>query len=123
MIYRLLMVCAVAMLFALPAQIAAAAMSEEEASRLISERFEVEVLKVRAGEVGERPVWLLTVMRGGGTRNDAFQVSTLAVDQETGELVPAFRHRESGYDLPAARSGSGKSIQRPDAARGGRIWR
>ena len=123
MFSRFLMVCAIAMLSALPAQIAAAAMSEDEASRLISERFDVQVLKVRAGEIDDRPVWLLTVMRGGGTRNDAFQVSTLAVDQETGELVPAFRHRESGYDLPAVRSGSGKSIQRPDAARARRIWR
>ena len=123
MIYRVLMVCAMVMLCALPARIAAAAMSEEDASRAISERFDVQVLKVRAGEIDDRPVWLLTVMQGGGTRNDAFQVTTLAVDQETGELVPAFRHRESGYDLPAARSGSGKSIQRPDAARARRIWR
>lgn len=123
MIYRFLVVVAIAVLPLLPLQVASAAVSEEEASRLISERFEVQVLRVRAGEVGDRPVWLLTVMRSGGTRNDAFQVSTLAVDRETGDLVPAFRHRESGYDLPAARSGGGKAIQRPDAARGGRIWR
>ena len=123
MSYRFLVIIAIAVLPLLPPQAASAAVSEEDASRLISERFDVQVLKVRAGEVGDRPVWLVTVMRSGGTRNDAFQVSTLAVDRETGDLVPAFRHRESGYDLPAARSGSGKSIQRPDAARARRIWR
>ena len=119
---RLAAVVAVAVCVLLAPPAAAAAVSEEDATRLVGERFDVQVLRVRAGEVGGRPVWLLTVMKGGGTRNDAFQVSTLAVDRDSGELVPAFRHRESGYDLPATSSGSDKSVVRPNAARG-HIWR
>ena len=42
-------------------------------------------------------VWLLTVMNPGGTSNEAFQVNTLAVDQETGEPVQnRNRHRSPG---------------------------
>ena len=122
MIYRYLMVFAVAAFPLLLPPAAAATVSEEAASQLVSERFGVQVLKTRAGEIAGRPVWLLTVMKSGGTRNDAFQVSTLAVDQKTGDLVPAFRHRESGYDLPAAGSGSGKTVLQPNTSRG-RVWR
>lgn len=79
---------------------ARAAVSEAEAARLIAERYAVEVLKVRAGERGGRKVWLVTVMQPGGNRNSAFQVHVLAVDRESGELVPSFQHHSSGYTLP-----------------------
>ena len=85
---------------------ALAAVSQSEAAKMVAQTFDVQVLRVRIGQAGNRRVWLITVMNRGGDFNTAFQVNTLAVDQGTGELVPAFRHRSSGYDLPAAAPGS-----------------
>lgn len=103
---------------------AAAAVTQQEAERRVAEDFGVEVLtkRTRAGEIDGRAVWFLTVMNPGGTSNDAFQVNTLAVDRETGELVPAFRHRPSGYDLPGAVRLDDQSTVRPDMS-GARPWR
>ncbi len=102
----------------------AGAVTQEEAERKVAEDFGVDVLTkhTRAGEIDGRDVWFLTVMNPGGTSNDAFQVNTLAVDQETGELVPAFRHRASGYDLPGATSLDDQTDVRPDMS-GSRPWR
>jgi hypothetical protein len=79
---------------------AQAAVSQDAAAKRIAETYDVEVLKVQAGERDGRQVWLVTVMLPGGNRNNAFQVSVLAVDQETGELVSSFQHGSSGYSLP-----------------------
>ncbi len=98
------------------------AVSEQEAAAKIAEAYDVRVLKVREGEIDGTAVWLITVMKGGGARNDAYQVTTLAVDRETGELVPSFRHRSSGYDLPGGQPRGDKAGLRPDAHRG-RTWR
>ncbi|MDJ0946518.1 MAG: hypothetical protein QNJ30_23965 [Kiloniellales bacterium] len=102
----------------------ALALTQQEAERKVAEAFGVEVLSkhTRAGEIDGRAVWFLTVMNPGGTFNDAFQVNTLAVDQETGELVPAFRHRASGYELPGAASLDDQSGVRPDMSGSG-PWR
>lgn len=100
----------------------AAAIDKDEAARRIAEAYDVEVLKVEEGEVGGLAVWMVTVMKGGGNRNDAFQVSTLAVDRDSGALVPSFRHRASGYDLPPSPGGGDTETLRPDAARSG-TWR
>lgn len=102
----------------------AGAVSQEEAERKVAEDFGVEVLakRTRAGEIEGRAVWLLTVMNPGGTFNEAFQVNTLAVDQETGELVPSFRHRPSGYELPGGASRGDRSGVRPDMSGSG-PWR
>ncbi len=77
---------------------AAAALTKEEAERKVAETYGVEVIakKTRAGEIDGRPVWFLTVMNPGGDFNAAFQVTTLAVDRDSGELVPAFRHLPTG---------------------------
>ena len=85
---------------------ALSAVSQSEAAKMVAQAFDVEVLRARAGQVDSRSVWLITVMNKGGDFNTAFQVNILAVDQATGKLVPAFRHRSSGYDLPAAAPGS-----------------
>lgn len=100
----------------------AAAISSEDAGRKVAEEFSVTVLRVRAGVLDDTPVWLVTVMKAGGNRNDAFQVTTLAVDQESGELVPSFRHGASGYTLPEVQGRSTRIEQRPDAMRSG-PWR
>ncbi len=99
-----------------------AQVSEQQAAAKIAETYDVRVLRVREGEIGGTAVWLVTVMKGGGARNDAYQVTTLAVDRETGDLVPAFRHQPSGYDLPGALPRGDKAGLRPDAHRG-RTWR
>ncbi len=85
---------------------ALSAVGQSEAAKMVAQTFDVQVLRVRAGQFGGRGVWLITVMNRGGDFNTAFQVNTLAVDQGTGELVPTFRHRSSGYDLPAAAPGN-----------------
>ncbi|GAB4393874.1 MAG: hypothetical protein Tsb0032_14890 [Kiloniellaceae bacterium] len=85
---------------------AQAAVSEEAAARKVAEDYGVQVLKTRAATLDGREVWILTVMQPGGNRNSAFQVHTLAVDQETGELIPSFQHGASGYTLPPLPPGS-----------------
>ena len=101
---------------------ALAAVSESEAVDRLEASYGVRALKVRAGEIDGRKVWLVTVMNPGGDSNAAFQVNTLAVDKETGELVPSFRHRTSGYVLPEAARRDDKFGRRPEAMRS-RIWR
>jgi hypothetical protein len=100
----------------------AAAMTREEAAIVVQSRYGVEVLRVRAGTIDGRPVWLVTVMKPGADSNDAFQVTTLAVEQETGLLVPAFRHGASGPLQPSEAPRGGKSEQRPTSMRSG-TWR
>ena len=105
-------------LAAVPAQ---AQVSKDQAAASIAQEFDVKVLRVRPGEIDGTPVWLVTVMNPGGTYNTAFQVTTLAVDQASGALVPAFRQGPNGA------RGTGSSIDtrsdiRPDSSRSG-TWR
>lgn len=86
-------------------QPARAAVGAEAAGKQIAERYDVQVLKVAPGEIDGRAVWLVTVMVPGGNSNSAFQVHRLAVDQESGDLVPSFRHHTEGYTLPPAAPG------------------
>jgi hypothetical protein len=101
---------------------AGAAMSEAEVSRMIENTYGVQVLRVRAERLGEDLVWLVTVMNPPGDFNEAFQVNTLAVNQETGALIPTFRHGPSGIDLPGSSGRGDKVGLRPDAGRSG-AWR
>ncbi len=98
-----------------------AQVTDMEARRQIETSYDVEVLRVSEDEIDDRVVWLITVMVPSGDSNNAFMVSTLAVDQETGNLVPAFRHRTSGYELPGGLR-SDKAGLRPDSMRTG-TWR
>ncbi len=100
---------------------ALAQVTDLEAKRQVEEAYEVEVLGVREGEIDGRAVWLVTVMMPPGDFNSAFMVSSLAIDRETGDLVPSFRHRASGYNLPGGLR-SDKVGLRPDAVRS-RTWR
>lgn len=112
--------CLLLTLFALSS--GAAAIGKDEAAQQIAERFQVEVLDVKPGEIDGQAVWLVTVMKQGGNRNDAFQVSRLALDRDSGELLPSFRHRTSGYDLPERQVFDYRGDLRPDAPRSG-TWR
>ena len=73
-----------------------AQVSARQASRQFAETYGVQVLKSRTGEIDGKRVYLLTIMNPKGDFNEAFQVSTVAVDAATGRLVPGFRHRASG---------------------------
>ena len=100
---------------------AKAQVTDQEAKRLIEESYGVEVLGVRADEIDDRAVWLVTFMVPGGNSNAAFMVRSLAIDQQTGDLVPSFRHKTSGYVLPGG-ARADESDVRPDAMRSG-TWR
>ena len=125
-LHRMRMTMALAMGLAVCAAFVAdpsqAAVSSEEAGRKVAAQFSVEVLRVRAAVLDSTPVWLVTVMTPGGDNNDAFQVNTLAVDQDSGALIPSFRHGTSGYDLPGTLDRSTRIEQRPEASRSG-AWR
>ena len=114
--------CVVSLTCWLGTALPAAAIDKDEAARKIAEAYDVQVLKVAESEIDGQPVWLVTLMKGGGDRNDAFLVTTLAVDRESGELVPSFRHLESGYELPPRPGGGDTDALRPDAMRSG-VWR
>ena len=100
---------------------AVAQVTDREAKRQVEESYAVEVLDVRESEIDQRAVWLVTFMVPPGDSNAAFMVSSLAIDRETGDLVPAFRHRASGYELPGGLR-SDRAGLRPDAMRTG-TWR
>ena len=100
---------------------AVAQVTDEEAKLWVEETYAVEVLGVRESEVDGRAVWLVTVMLPEGDFNSAFMVSNLAIDRQSGNLVPSFRHRKSGYDLPGGLR-SDRAGLRPDAMRTG-PWR
>jgi hypothetical protein len=100
----------------------AAALTGEEAAARIEADYGVKALRVRAGTIDGVAVWLITVMKPSRDSNDAFQVTTLAVDAATGALVPAFRHGPSG---PARPEGAFQTQieQRPRVLRSGDVWR
>lgn len=110
----------VAILAAVP--VAAAAITEAEAVKRVEAEFGVKVLRVEAGEVDGRPVWLVTAMQGSGDSNDAFQVSTQAIDRETGELVPGFLRGARGTGAPVAAGETSQAERQPDVLRS-RTWR
>jgi len=66
----------------------------------IAKTYDVQVLRIRAVEYEGQPAYAVTVMNPGGNFNEAFQVSYLLVDATSGKLIPGFRHRKDGYDLP-----------------------
>jgi hypothetical protein len=100
----------------------AAAMTAQEAEAMVADRYEVEVLKVEPGRVDGRSVWMVTVMEPGGQSNSAFRVARLAIDRSSGDLVPAFRHDSSGYDVPESGGRFTRDIVAPDRA-AGTVWR
>lgn len=98
---------------------AALAASPEEVKQKIEKEYGVEVLKVTPGELDGRKVYEVRVMRKDGG-DGAFGVATVAVDAESGQLVPAFRHKSSGYALPDQIAGDPRQIFVPSR---GSTWR
>ena len=97
----------------------AQAASPDEVKKKIEGAYRVQVLKVEPAMIDGKKAWSVRVMRKD-TANGAFGVSTLAVDAETGDLIPAFRHRASGYSTPAAVEGDPRQVNVPSA---GSTWR
>jgi hypothetical protein len=62
----------------------------------VAKQYEVTVLRTTQGEIDGKAVVYLTVMKGAGNSNDAFQVTTLAVDPATGQLVSQYRTTPTG---------------------------
>ncbi len=101
---------------------AIAALSANQVKAKVAKAFGVMVVKVRPGNVDGRKVFVVTMMNPGGDFNEAFQVSTIVVDAETGKLVPGFRHRASGLDANQAPSFV-PNLHSPDTLSWGFIWR
>lgn len=89
-----------AALAAAPATRAQDVKSAEEVSAIVAQAFGVEVLRIAPVDADGRPAYRVTVMNPGGDSDGAFQVTTLVVDAGTGGLIPQFRHKAAGYDLP-----------------------
>jgi hypothetical protein len=100
---------------------AVAQVTNQEAKLQVEETYVVEVLGRRDSEIDGRAVWLVTFVVLSCDTNSAFMVSSLAIDRESGDLVPAFRHRASGYELPGGLRRDRVGL-RPDAMRTG-TWR
>ena len=64
----------------------------------------------------------MTIMNPGGDFNEAFQVNTLLVDADTGNLVSGFRHLPSGYNASQAAAFE-PNRDAPDSLSRGFVWR
>ena len=106
---------------ALLASGARAGVTSDEVKKQLEGALPVQVLRVQSGEVDGKPAFLVRVMKKTPGGSDAFSVTTLAVDGETGQLIPAFRHRASGYVLPDDPGSEPKEILVPE--NGGNTWR
>jgi hypothetical protein len=84
------------MLWAAPA----AARTPEEVARRIAEESGATVLRIERMEWHGRTVYQLTVMLPPDAGNAAFQIGTLWIDAETGQLVPRLVHRPDGWIAP-----------------------
>ena len=120
---RPLAVAAMAMAAAIGvSSVADAQVTARQASRQFAATYGVQVLKVRTSKIDGKRVHVLTVMNPKGDFNEAFQVSTVAVDVKTGKLIAGFRHRRSGYDANQAPSFD-PNLNSPDSLSWGFLWR
>lgn len=88
-----------------PIPAGAQALSADQVARQVAAEYDVEVLRVLATEGPEGgAAYAVTVMLPGGSRNNAFQVTTVLVDGDSGELIPQFRHGPTGHELSGAPS-------------------
>jgi len=110
-------VAIVAALAAAPSAWAQGVKSAEEISAAVAQEFGVEVLRIVAADADGRPAYRVTVMNPGGDSDGAFQVTTLVVDAETGGLIPQFRHKAAGYELPGASANEPPTVTEGTAIR------
>ena len=101
---------------------AQSAVTQATVRQNLEEAYPVRVLNIEEGEIGGVSAWVVTMMNEGGDFNSAFQVNTVAVNRQTGELIPSFRHGASGYDLPPGSAASPRSEIHPNQMQSG-PWR
>jgi hypothetical protein len=97
------------------------AITPDEAKQKIEKAYGVQVLKVAPTEIDGRPAFAVRAMEKDTRTNGGFGVTTLIVDAESGQLVPAFRHQPSGYTLPETVSGDPHEVNVPE--HGFKTWR
>ena len=105
----------------LAAGAAQAAMQPDEIKKQLEGAYPVQVLRVEPADIDGKPAFAVRVMNKAAGQNGAFGVTTLAVDAETGKLLPAFRHKASGYALPDAVEGDPRQVNVPE--QGFKTWR
>ena len=80
-------------------------LTAQAAAQRVAETYGVEALRVRTMRMEDgRRAYAVTVMAPGGDINGAFQVTTLLVDAQTGELIPQYRQTPTGHEISDAPS-------------------
>jgi len=80
-------------------------LTAQEAGQRVAESYGVEVLRVRDMRTADgRRAYAVTVMAPGGDNNEAFQVTTLLVDPQTGDLISQYRQTPTGHEISGAPS-------------------
>jgi hypothetical protein len=100
---------------------AQAGVTPDEVKQRLEKAYPVQVLKVTPAEIDGKQAFVVHVMSKDTRGNGGFGVSTLTVDAETGQLLPAFRHETSGYTLPDTVSGDPREVNVPE--HGFKTWR
>jgi hypothetical protein len=100
---------------------AQAGVTADEVKKRLEQAYPVQVLKVAPADVDGRAAFAARVMSKDTRTNGSFAVWTLMVDGDTGELLPAFRHHASGYDIPDTVTGDPHEINVPE--QGAKTWR
>ncbi len=75
---------------------ARAEMSADAVKQKIEADYAVTVLRVKPMTGGGRRVFAVTIMNPGGDFNEAFQVNTIVIDAETGQLIIQYRQGPGG---------------------------
>jgi hypothetical protein len=96
------LIIAFLMVFAVPGATPAAALSPDAVAVALAKRFDVKILRVTPIERDGKRRYAVVVMNPGGNFNDAFKVTMLVVDAETGDLVEQFQTESPGTDRPAS---------------------
>ena len=81
-------------------------MSEDAVRKAIEQAYGVQVIGIEPGGKDDQQFFTVRVINPAGDFNEAFMVSLLAVDRQTGKLIPQFRHGDSGaeYSGPQRRN-------------------
>ena len=59
-------------------------------------QYGVKVLRIKPMTEQGRSAFAVTIMNPGGDFNEAFQVNTIVIDAETGQLIIQYRQGSSG---------------------------
>lgn len=94
--------CLLAMIFFVLSTVSVSAqVSKDQIRQKLESEYEVTVLRMRDIVQDGKPVIAATLMNKGGDSNRAFQVHTIVVDPQTGELVSQYRSRTNGIQHAA----------------------